>query len=372
MSTVGVREVSVSDKAAVKHFVRLERQFVGTGALFYSEPDADIAKALSGRSAFFTQIEHALFVASDNGVDSARCAALINRRYQEAKKEAVGAIGYFAASPDSLASVKSMLESAEAWLRQRGVTRVVAPFNGAGLLGAGVRTDAFDESPVFPFAWHPPRYSDYLREAGYRPTYPLWYYTIDLSGDAYRRMAQKVDEGGRSLTIRPVNKKRWDEDLEIFRHLFNETFRDEWEFHPMESAELHEFFDPMKPILDPRQMLIGEVGGAPVGWCLGMPDWSPLFRSFEGKVGPLQILKLMFGAGRYQRAGLLGIGVLHDYRSTGLAQALAVALFRRYQERGLREALYYPVNGANARSRRFAESMGGHGRLLYHCYDKSM
>jgi GNAT superfamily N-acetyltransferase len=372
MSTVGVREVPVSDKAAVTRFVQLERQLVGSDALFYSEPDADIVKALSGRSSFFTEIEHALFVASDNGVDCARCAALINRRYQKAKKEAVGAIGYFAASPDSLACVRSMLESAEAWLRNRSVTRIVAPFNGAGILGAGVRTDAFNEPPMFPFAWHPPHYSDYLRDAGYKPTYPLWYYTVDFSCDAYRAMARRVDEGGHSFTIRPIDKKKWGEDLEIFRNLFNETFRDEWEFHPMESDELHEFFDPMKPILDPRQMLIGAVGGVPVGWCLGMPDWSPLFRSFKGKVGPLQIIKLMFRSGRYQRAGLLGIGVLRDYRSTGLAQALAVALYRRYEERGLREALYYPVNEANARSRKFAESMGGHGRLLYHCYDKSM
>jgi hypothetical protein len=371
MSAVSVREVATSDKAAVKHFVRLERQFVGSNALFYSEPDADIAKALSGRSRFFTEMEHALFVASASGVDCARCAALVNRRYQKAKNEAVGAIGYFAAAPDSMAGVRSMLESAEAWLRTRHVTRILAPFNGAGLLGAGVRTDAFDEPPVFPFAWHPPHYSDYLRDAGYQPTYPLWYYTIDLSSEAYRAMARRVDEGG-TLTIRRIDKKRWDEDLEIVRRLLNETFKDEWEFHPVESDEFHEFLDPMKPILDPGQVLIGEIGGVPAGWCLGMPDWSPLFRSFKGKVGPLQIVTLLFRSGRYQRAGLLGIGVLTEGRGTGLAQALAVALYRRYEERGLREALYYPVNDANARSRKFAESMGGRGRVLYHCFDKVM
>jgi GNAT superfamily N-acetyltransferase len=372
MSSGDVREITASDKAAVTRFVCLERQFVGSNALFYSESDADIVKALSGRSSFFTEMEHALFVASDNGVDRARCAALINRRYQKAKNEAVGAIGYFAASPDSLAQVRSMLERAEAWLRGRGVTRIVAPFNGAAILGAGVRTEAFDQAPMFPFAWHPPYYSDYLKNAGYTPTYPLWYYTIDFASDAYRAMTRRVDAGGRSFTIRPIDKKKWNEDLEIFRKLFNETFRDEWEFHPMRSDELHEFFDPMKSILDPRQMLIGEVGGVPVGWCLGMPDWSPLFRSFKGKVGPLQILRLIFRSGHYQRGGLLGIGVRQEYRSTGLAQALAVALYRRYEERGLREALYYPVNEANVRSRKFAESMGGHGRILYHGYDKSL
>ena len=365
------REVSTADKPGVKHFVQLERQFMGSNPLFYSEPDADVTRALCGRSRFFTETDHALFVASDAGVDCARCAALVNRRYQRAKNEAVGAIGYFAALPDKRASVRSMLERAEAWLGERGVTRVVAPFNGAAILGVGVRADAFNEPPVFPFAWHPPYYGDYLKEAGYAPTYPLWYYTVDFSSDAYRAVTRRVDQGG-AFAIRPIDKKRWNEDLETFRRLFNETFRDEWEFHPMESDEIHEFFDPMKPILDARQMLIAEVGGVPAGWCLGMPDWSPLFRSFKGRVGPLQVLKLLFSAGRYRRAGLLGIGVLEAYRGIGLAQALAVTLYRRYEERGLREALYFPVNEANTRSRKFAESMGGRGRLLYHCYDKSL
>ena len=67
----------------------------------------------------------------------------------------------------------------------------------------------------------------------------------------------------------------------------------------------------------------------------------------------------MLGAKRYRRAGLLGIGALPAYRGTGLAQRLAIALYSRYEERGLKEAFYYPVNEENARSRNFAESLGG-------------
>lgn len=140
----------------------------------------------------------------------------------------------------------------------------------------------------------------------------------------------------------------------------------------MTIAEFHEFFDPMKPVLDPRQMLIGEVNGQTAGFCLGMPDWTPLFRSFKGKMGLPQVTRLMLTAGRYRRAGLLGIGALPAYRGTGLAHALAAALYRRYEERGFKEAFYYPVNEENTASRKFAESMGGKGRVLAHCYDKRL
>lgn len=371
MSNKSVKEIPTFDKRALKSFVALERRFVGSNPLFVSDIDEDVINRLSGRSSFFSNMERTLLVASNGSQDVARCAALINHRYQQAKGEAVGFIGHFAAMPDCGPEVESMIGKAEAWLKERGVTRVIAPYNGAALLGTSLLTTAFDDEPMFPFMWHPPYYADYLVNSGYKPTYPLWFYTIDLASDKYRTAKKRAAEN-KAVSVRPVSKKTWKQDLETLRQVLNESFKEEWEFHPCSSEEFHEFFDPIKPVLDARQMLIGEVDGKPAGWCLGFPDWNPLFRSFNGKLGPFQIIKLMLGAGRYGRAGLIGIGVLADYKGTGLAHVLATTLYRRYEERGLKEAFYYPVNEDNHRSRKFAESMGGTGRALYHCYDKRL
>ncbi len=369
VSETTVREVCPSNAKALRSFVALERSWIGSNPLFISETDADVIKRLSGRSEFFSEMEHTLFVASSGGREVARCAALVNLKYQKDKNERVGFIGYFAALPGEQLGVRALFERSEAWLKDRGVDRIIAPFNGAAILGAGTRSAAYDEDPMFPFGWQPPYYTEYLVASGYKPTYPFWYYTIGFRSDSYQAVKSRASENKKVL-VRPINKKLWTKDLEIFRVLFNECFRDEWEFHPQTSGEFHEFFDPIKPVLDPRQMLIGEVEGQPAGFCLGMPDWNPLFRSFKGKLGPIQVVRLMLGAKRYRRAGLLGIGALPAYRGTGVAQCLAIALYSRYEELGLKEAFYYPVNENNTRSRSFAESMGGTGRVLAHCYDK--
>jgi hypothetical protein len=81
-----VREISPSDADALKAFIRLERDLVGAGPLFISEADADLKKRLSGRSAFYKGMEHALFVAV-NGQDIARCAAFVNRRYHSGTRK---------------------------------------------------------------------------------------------------------------------------------------------------------------------------------------------------------------------------------------------------------------------------------------------
>jgi len=365
-----VREVAPDDRRERKRFVALEQELLGSEPLFVPEMAADVDKRLRGRSPFYEEMEHALFLAT-NGRDVARCAAFINHRWQRDKGEAAGFIGYFAAAPGADAAVGDMLEVAERWLADRGADRAIAPYNGATFHGAGTQTAAFDEEPMFPFPWQPPHYAEMLERAGYRATYPFWLFEIDFSSERYRTASRHALEDAQCV-VRPLDKKRWRPEVESLRSIFNETFREEWEFHAMTSEEFHEFFDQVKPVLDPRQVLFAEVDGEPAGFCFGLPDWTPLFRSFNGKMGPLQILRFMLRAKRYDRTGLISIGVRESQRGKRIGQTLAATLYRRYEELGLRGAWYYPVNDHNLASRRFAESFGGRGRVLYTTFDKPL
>jgi hypothetical protein len=91
------------------------------------------------------------------------------------------------------------------------------------------------------------------------------------SSDKYRTARYRAAENN-AVSVRPVSRRNWKEDLETSRQVFNESFKEEWEFHPHSSEGIHEFFDPINPVLDTRQMLIGEVEGRPAGWCLGLAD----------------------------------------------------------------------------------------------------
>jgi ribosomal protein S18 acetylase RimI-like enzyme len=367
---IHVRAVAPDDKRERKRFIALERELVGSDALFVGEVDADLAKRLGGGSAFWEETEHAMLVAS-NGHDVARCVAMINRRWQREGREDVGFIGYFAAAPHAEAAVAGMLEAAERWLAERGVHRVIAPYNGSAFHGFATQVDGFDEQPMFPLPWQPPHYPALFEASGYGPAYPFWVYEIDFTSERYREVSRlAIDDA--LCTVRTFDKKRWDEELETLRRLQNETFRDEWEFHPMTRGEFREFFADMKPVFDERQVLFAEVGGEPVGICWGLPDWTPLFRSFKGRMGPLQIARFILRAKRFDRAGLIMIGVLDSQRGRHVGQTLAATLYRYYEERGLTSAFYYPVNEDNLASRRLAESFGGRGRNLYTAYEKRL
>jgi GNAT superfamily N-acetyltransferase len=364
---MAVRDIDPADARALTRFVRMERELLGSEPLYWSDTESDVRKRLSGRSAFSKGTELRLFTADG----SARCAAIVNRRWQAEREPDTAFIGYFAAAPGAELGVVEMLAAAEEWLASMGARRVIAPVNGSGMLGMGVLTDAFDESPMFPLPWNPSYYPAHLEAAGYAKAYPLYVYEVDLRSPEYARTARSgIDDA--QCDVRQIDKRRWREELDLYRRLFNAGFRDEWEMHEYERAEFEELYLPLKPVVDPRLILFAELDGEPVGICSGFPDWTPLFRSFRGRFGPLQAIRFLHGARRIERAGLVTIALAPGHRGRRVGRTLAAHLFRTFEELGLDRPPYYLVNEVNSASRGLAKSFGAEERLLYHCYDKRL
>ena len=366
-----VINIDPSNKSALKRFVSLERELMKKYPLFISEIDGDVMKQLTKKSLLFKEMELGLFIVEKNGQGVARCAAIINKRFQAQKQPGAGFIGFFAAAKDCDQEVSEMIQSAETWLKERGVTKVIAPSNGGAPNSMGFLATGFDEDPMFPFPWHPPYYQPYIESLQYKPTYPLWYYEINFASKKYLEAKQRYANYDKAV-IRPISKKNWDKDMETVTDMLNATFVHEWEFTKISHAEMKEFFGPMKDILAPQQILIAEVEGKPVGFCFALPDLTPLFRTFNGSIGLVAIFKLMTRANKFQRAGILGIGVVNDFKGKGLAKAIAMKLYCYHEALGLKSSLYFPVNESNMDSRGFAESIGGEGRLMYQVYDKKV
>ena len=199
--------------------------------------------------------------------------------------------------------------------------------------------------------------------------YPLWYYEIDFQTERYRQFTRRALESPQ-CDLRPIDKKRWDEEVQVMRILFNEGFDEEWEFEQFTPEQFKEFYAAFKPTFDPRTTVIAEVEGEPAGMAVGLPDLTPAFRAMRGRLGPIKILRMMRAARRPSRVGLIAIALRPQFRGRRIGAALASTLYRNFEEMGQTGSLYYLVNDSNVRSRGLAESLGGEGRLLYQCYDR--
>ena len=364
-----ITTIDTSNKSALKHFVSLERKLLKNYPKYISELDDDVIKLFNGKSLMFKDMEFALFIASREGAEVARCAAIINKKFQDQKQPGAGFIGFFAAAENCGDEVNALITQAESWLKERGVSKIIAPSNGGAPQSMGFLATGYDEDPMFPFPWHPEYYQAYIENLDYKPAYPLWYYEINFSNKKYQEARLRYTNNP-VAAIRPISKNDWDKDIELLVDLLNKTFVNEWEFTSLDYGGAKEFFGPMKSVLDPQQIQFAEVEGKPVGFCMALPDLTPLFRTLNGSIGLFDFPKLLFKTKKFQRAGILGIGVLDEYRGKGISKAIALKVYGFHESLGLQSSLYYPVNESNKESRGFAESIGGEGRVMYKVYSK--
>ncbi len=364
-----VEELNKTDRLSLKRFAGLERELLGMHPMFVSNLDEEMIRHLTGNSPVGRRMNCSLFIAADGPRDVARCAAMINPQFQAAKHESIGFIGYFSAAPACESGVADLLGRAEAWLKAQGVTRIIAPFNGSPLLGYGVLVDAFDEEPVIFAEWNPPYYAAYFTGNGYRPTYPMFVYTFDFASPAYREAKERA-KAGNDISIRPLDKKHWESELEIFRTVTNDNFTHEWLWYPIPVDEFVDFFEVAKPVFDPGQMMVAEVNGKPAGTMIGFPNWNPLARGMHGKTGNLQKLIFYLRGRKYANAGVMIAAVSSEFRGRGIGVRLELAVLQHYEEQGLKNAYCYTVDEDNLASRKMNEEAGGVPRRLYVAYDK--
>jgi GNAT superfamily N-acetyltransferase len=183
-------------------------------------------------------------------------------------------------------------------------------------------------------------------------------------------VAKELAATKHDFQLRPINKKLWRLELEIFREVINENFTKEWLWYPITQDEFLDSFEALKPMIDPRQMVIAEVQGKPAGVVIAYPNWNPLVRRFKGKMGNLQKIQFLLRGGQYETAGTAIVAVRSEYRGRWIGPALMMAVFQRYEELGLKKAYCYTVDEDNLASRKMNEAVGAEARLLYHAYDK--
>lgn len=368
-----VSQVDPSNSRALRRFVALERLLWGHEPMYWSELDADLMKRFRGRSAYNREMDLGLFLLeTEAGEPAGRAVGYVNRKWQRQRGQSAGFIGNFCFAPEARPDdVAELFGCVEDWLRQRGCTSSICGIDGTGSLGVGVLTQDHDDRPPFPVRWHPQQYAGLIQAVGYEPVRRFWTYVVRFDNDQFRSAASRsAKEPG--CRIRAVDRGRWKAETRLLGDLFNETFVDEWEMNRYSEEEFAESWGSMKWVVDPRTLLIAEVDGEPAGFCVGLPDVSPLMQSFGGRMGPFKMIGMLRGVKKVRSHGLYVVGVRERFRGRHIAQTLACGLYDHYEELGLDSASYYLVDDENIASRRVAESLGATGRIRLHCYQKPL
>ena len=140
--------VPVADKRALKQFLQFPYD------LYRGEPNwiapLKFERAVQinpKKNPALKGVETQLFLALQNGEVVGRIAAIKNPHHLDYHNDGAGHFGYFDCQPDPETG-RALMEAAQGWLKARGLTRIVGPYQYTIYEEVGLLVDGFETPPV--------------------------------------------------------------------------------------------------------------------------------------------------------------------------------------------------------------------------------
>lgn len=302
-----------------------------------------------------------------------RVTAHINTRHNRHAGEKTGFFGFFECTEDDAVG-SALMTAAEKSLRERGMTLIRGPFNFSTNEECGFLVQGFDRPPFLMMPYTKVYYPDLMTRLGYSKVKDLLAYEYEYQGsipDHLVRFKERIRER-KEIVIRPINMKRFLEDVETIFKIYNAAWSKNWGFVPVTDEEFRAAAKDLKPIVDPAIVLIAEKDGQPVGFSVTLPDYNVLLKKMKGRLFPFGFLHMLFGRKSITRVRTLLMGVVAEYRLSGIDALLVYDTFERGLARGYRSGEMSWVLEDNVLMRRPLERMGAQIGKIYRIYEKAL
>ena len=300
----------------------------------------EVAKLITpGKNPFFEHARVQLFLAMHGGKPVGRISAHIDelaiaQPASQGMGPGTGNWGLMEAKDE--ATMHALVRAAEDWLRDQGMTRILAPISMSVWEEPGLLTEGHDHSPMIMMGHHNPAYQGWIEALGYSVAKRLVTYDLPVK-DGFPELINRIVASGernKQLTIRRVDKKHFDRDAAIIMGLLNDAWSDNWGFVPMTDHEIAHAGKSLRPIVHADLIRIAELSGEPVAFMMTLPNMNEVLRGLNGSLLPFGWAKLLwwlkFPKAQSMRVPLMGVKKeLHNSRLASQMAFMMIEYIRR-------------------------------------------
>ena len=292
--TSALHIIPVEGKALMHRFIRLPTTLSAHDPNWITPLDMERAESFSPKhNPLFSHTEVQFWLAVRNGRDVGRISAQIEATNVE-KGDMTGYFGLIAAEDDP-AIFKALFDTAEAWLKARGMTQVIGPFNLGINEEAGLLVQGFDTPPMLLMGHDQPYVAQQVEGAGYAKAKDIYAYLSTIA-DPLPRAAQLLLKRKRpaNITMRTLSFKDYRRDIDSISEIFNQAWMDNWRFSPLSPEDTDHLAKALKPILNEKLVWFVDVDGEPAGFGVCLPNLNEALQGLDGKLLPLGWAKLLW------------------------------------------------------------------------------
>ena len=326
------------------------------------------------KNPFFQHASAQLFLAENDGRIVGRIAAIHDPSYVAFQEESVGFFGFYESVNDQ-AVADALFAAARRWLAEQGVAVMRGPTNPSTNDTLGLLIDAFDKPPVVMMPYNHDYYPALFEAAGLskaKDLYAYWLSEDRMRIDRLDRFVERLQKR-HNLRLRPVNLKRLDLELPVFKEIYNDAWDKNWGFVPWTDAEIEHLGEELGPVADPELIMFAYKDDIPVGFSLSLPNLNQaLIHVKRGRLFPFGLLKLLYWSRRVDHVRVLAMGIKRDYRNLGIDALFYHRTFRYAETVGQQRGECSWILEDNQAMNTAMEKMGGRVYKTYRMYDQPL
>jgi GNAT superfamily N-acetyltransferase len=284
------------------------------------------------KNGWFSHAKAQLFLAEQDGRVVGRISAHIDTLALTMPADkgfgpGCGQFGLFDAENEEIG--KALIATAEQWLRDQGMTRVIGPISMSIWEEPGLLIEGYDHAPTIMMGHAKPEYKGWIERAGYAPVKRLVTYELDISQEFPPLINRIIASGEKNprIHIREVDKSKFDEEAAIILAILNDAWSDNWGFVPLTEPEIKDVGVKLKPIVYNDLIRIAELDGKPVAFMITLPDINEAIKPMRGSYFSPGIFKLLkwvvLGRPRPRTMRVPLMGVVKELQSSRMASQLA-------------------------------------------------
>jgi hypothetical protein len=329
---------------------------------------------------FFKHARRQLWLAERGGKIVGRIAAIIDERHNQIHGEKTGFFGFFECIDDSKVS-RLLLDQAAQWLKGQGMETARGPVNPSLNHEASLLVEGFDDSPTVMNTYNPPYYERLLQDAGFSGCKDLYAYDLKTGDRFSERLVKHAEKAieNKAVKLREIDVKDFEGEMARVLAIYNDAWEKNWGFVPMDEAEFRVMAEELRPILDPRFLLIAEVDGEPAGFALGLPDVNQaLIQVRNGRLFPLGWAKLLWALKspwaekKITRIRIVTLGIKQKFQHLGLGPKFYLSFLKRGLEAGHDSGEASWILADNAPMNKALLAMGARKSKTYRIFERPL
>lgn len=321
---------------------------------------------------FYETAQCQTFLAMKDGKVVGRIAAIIDHNHNEFHNERRGMFGFFE-SIDDQEVASQLFDAAKKWFAEHDIFLMRGPANPSQNYEWGLLVEGFDSPPTFLMCYNKPYYGKLIEGCGFKKAQDLFSYDapIELLDNLDPKLSFVAEEAAKrfKVKVRPISKKNFRNDVNIFLNIYNSALKGQWGFTPMSQSELSSTATNLKFLIATEMTSVAEVDGKGVGIVFGLLDYNPLIKKIDGKLYPFGWLHLLLGRKKLKRVRMMSTNVLPEYQRFGLGIVLMARMVPEVLKWGIDEGEFSWVLESNKLSRGTLERSGLTSNKTFRIYD---